>query len=101
MIESTMISQERSKRTKAALAATKHRMERYRECFGSADGQWVLADLRLACHSKPSYVAGLSFDQVAFNEGAKAVLRRIEGCLDDTALSEVNKLERELRNQQP
>lgn len=99
MIESTMISQEKLRKTKDKLAKAKQRLEHYRECFRTPDGLWVLADLRLACHYKPSYAPGLSFDQVAFNEGVKAILRRIEGCLDDESLNEINKLEKEMNRQ--
>ena len=82
---------------RATVRKARQRIERYRQCFSSPDGQWVFADLKAAA-GKPSYVPakGMSFDQVAFNEGTKSILRRIEQLLSEETLNQVAKLETEI-----
>lgn len=81
--------------SKKQLAEERHRYDRYRAAFSTEDGLWVLADMMKSA-DRPSYEPGRTFDQVAFNEGSKAVLRRIRDLLDDNKLSALKKLELEM-----
>lgn len=52
-----------------------------RMVFGGPPGQAFLARLRRELEAMPSYLPGMAFDQVAYVEGQKALLRRIDALL--------------------
>lgn len=53
-----------------------------RATFSTPAGQAFLAALAAEQAAQPSYLPGMSFDQVAWSEGQKALLRRIQTLLD-------------------
>lgn len=55
------------------------RLRRYKRLFGSADGKWVLADLKkLFGYAKPSMAYGSTLGDVGLREGMKSPLRHID-----------------------
>ncbi len=53
-----------------------------RATFTTTAGRAFLAALSAEQAAQPSYLPGMSFDQVAWSEGQKALLRRIHALLD-------------------
>jgi hypothetical protein len=49
--------------------------------FASPAGQGFLALLRAELLGQPSYIPGMGFDHVAYIEGQKALLRRIDALI--------------------
>lgn len=50
--------------------------------FSTPAGAAFLAQLRQEVEAPPSYLPGMTFDQVAFAEGKKALLRRIDHLIE-------------------
>jgi hypothetical protein len=75
------------------LQKTKDKINRYQATFASDEGQWVLADLKRA-FDRPSYIPRkqMTFDEVAYNEGIRSVIKFIESQMDSKQIERINKL---------
>jgi hypothetical protein len=77
------------------------RLQKYKECFNTEAGQFVLADLMIQA-SKPSYVMGspMPFQDVTFNLGVKSVVDEIVNTVEfnEETLERLNEIKKELLN---
>ena len=75
------------------LQKVKDKVNRYQAAFNTEEGQWVLADLKKA-FDRPSYIPRkqMSFDEVAYNEGIRSVIKFIESQMDSKQIERINKL---------
>ena len=79
----------------------KKRLQKYKECFSTEAGQFVIADL-ISQVSKPSYVSGsgMPFHDVTMNLGAKSVVDEIVNTVQfcNETLLLIEKIKTEIMN---